>query len=1005
MNNIERILLSVAACFIFGCAFAQGTYTLHFNKEDFRFETVDSVLVISTLNHIPLYMEDTEAPALPYFANRLLRPQNTIVTDFQVSFEKELLYTDVDIESNPEIRPASSAENGADAVGKAVKSVTSPVVLVSNGSRYGYSYCYFKATPFIYDYPTKSLYFVSDITIVPVESSQVADEGYTGYMAEKAGVIRDMVINPDETADFYPSVSKSMKKAFSATASQEKNIYNGTTDYVIITTEALKPYFDELIQWKRKKGIRASIITVEDIDQSFSYMNRTLQEKIKTKLDLLQSLHGLKYVLLAGDPNIVPAQYCQIKANFKKDDKIEKKGNGGLTIDLTPCDLFYACNKGTNNLWDKNSNGIYGEFADKVNLDQNMYVTRIPVKTEEDVTHYVNKVIRYEKHPMFVSYLNKMLFMGAQLKMNSSGKSDTHNKSEKAYSEYISNYWPAGHDYLYDTGSNISGYSSISGSNAKALINSGYHFIHNESHGDILHYIYNEDGTDFYPVLDSDVPTNGEPSIFVTSSCQSNRFDADCLSRRLMNASKGALAYVGSSRDGSYYGSSFTKIGQSLQFDATFFKNLLTGKPADAPYRFGAVVAETKSQFQDEASSSETNGYRYLQFAINPLGDPETPIYTAIPSRFTGVTVTSKANNTVEVSTGGVSGCTIALVSYDNGETYFDVAENVSSYTFTEVNAPCYVTVTKHNYIPFSSSNCVFPKFEIEGSKALCGTNVYSIKHLPSSCTVTWQSDNADLDSLIQSDYPTYGQCSISNPDKKYIYTTLEATISKNGITYGNAVLWVSSAGDFTVTMKQKGGNVAGNSVIYPSISGTLGNESHYGAFELCETTLTSADFIDTDFTLSGDITPTLWQYNGNSVITLKFPSTGGVSKQFTVMGRQKSGCKVFKFHLTVMSGNNLKTNAQKSFSISSSGKVFTFSLNTPENLQLEQYDGIASVIEQEPGEWNLTITNVITGETVLQEKVSDSSTSIDTSEWRPGIYGVTGRIGGSTVSKKIMVK
>ncbi|UCH89373.1 MAG: right-handed parallel beta-helix repeat-containing protein, partial [Thermoplasmata archaeon] len=84
------------------------------------------------------------------------------------------------------------------------------------------------------------------------------------------------------------------------------------------------------------------------------------------------------------------------------------------------------------------------------------------------------------------------------------------------------------------------------------------------------------------------------------------------------------------------------------------------------------------------------------------FGDATTQIWTDIPSQFSGAYITVNSSS-VYVNTGGVSGCTICASSSDNGSSYHKVVNNTSSYTFGTDVRPLYITITKHNYIPYQA--------------------------------------------------------------------------------------------------------------------------------------------------------------------------------------------------------------------------------------------------------------------------------------------------------------
>lgn len=988
MKRIILLAILFHFCIVLFSQQKQRNYELKFNLSEFSFNIDKGLLSISTTKNLSFYLEDREVPAIPYFPYRILRPANMSASNYQIHYEKKLIYENIDIVGNPAIYPTNVIPTNDNSFLKATKSSEDPIIWGADNILYGYSYGFFKVSPFIYDNKTRSLYFIPQITITFNDSQDgvYGDTRANTYDQEKSEEIKALILNSNELATFYPSKNTSSQKA--SKSASDKTVYNGTLDYLIITTEALKPVFQNLMEWKIKKGVRTSIVTVEAINNSYFNQNRTLQEKIKDFIYYSYFVYGLRWVLLGGDGTVVPIQYCEAKVNM----------DGTVETVSTPCDLYYGCLSAQNFYWDADGDGIIGEYTDNVNLEQHVYVTRAPVSNETEANYFVQKVIKYEKHPTTSMFYQKMLFVGAQVGSHFGSLSDAHIKSEIIYDQYINDYWSYGHSFLYDTGSNISGYSSITPNNFKELINSGFHYIHNHSHGLTNSWSFNTYNS--YSISDASSQTNSEPSIFVTSSCLTNAFDSLCLSKALMNSTHGAIAYFGSSRDGFYTTSPFS-IGRSLLYNSFFFNILFTGHPYDGQYRFGAVAAEVKRQFADNANTSETDGYRYLEFAINPLGDPELPLYTSTPSMFSSISITTNNANEVVVSTGSIGGCTIALVSTDNGVSYFDVVNNVSSYTFTDVYAPCRVTVTKHNYMAYESE-VIKPKFAIMGNADICGTNVYSIKNLPSDCTVTWNFSNSSspVSNLLLQNTPSQGKCTITNPNSIHINEKLNATIYKNGVSYGTASLNVSTGASFSAYFEQPGGTINGGSIVYPHMTDSIHDNQILGAFELCQIQFTSPDFVDCNFTFTGH-TPSEWYLVGTTIYA-KFPSVGNTMKQCVVEGHQQNGCKIFKFFINVIPSSVLPHANIANAVINSSGRKYTISLQQVTNEVV--CDGLRYDVDL-PAEWNLSVANATTGSILFEERVKGASTSFDASRWRPGIYVITYELNGKINTKKITIK
>ena len=107
-----------------------------------------------------------------------------------------------------------------------------------------------------------------------------------------------------------------------------------------------------------------------------------------------------------------------------------------------------------------------------------------------------------------------MLFAGSKLHHNLGNISDTHYKCENGFNLYVNNNWSYGHDYLYDTGSNIPGYNNLN-NNFDTAINSMYHFVHVQSHGTADHYSFNNST---YGIQSASNQSNNDPALFLTSS-------------------------------------------------------------------------------------------------------------------------------------------------------------------------------------------------------------------------------------------------------------------------------------------------------------------------------------------------------------------------------------------------------------------------------------------------------------------------------------------------------
>ena len=465
----------------------------------------------------------------------------------------------------------------------------------------------------------------------------------------------------------------------------------GPVDYLIITSSSLLPAFNDLIEWKRTKGIRTEAISIDSIDHSYS--DSTIQLKIKSCLYDYYLNRGLKYVLLGGDNTIVPIQYCYAQS-------------GSQAIFNMPSDLYYACFGGCFN-WDGNGNGIYGEVADNVDFSPSIYVSRLPIRTQEHITAFLNKLICYEKNPLSKPWHNNILMAGVIIRKKlATGQSDAEAKADNLYNNYILPYWQGNRVRFFDTYTDFPGGASyqLSTPNLQTQLQQGYTFMEMGTHG--TQDDWKLENSNFYRKSDASSLHNEGFTIITTVACLTNAFDSShvnfpdpCLSEAFIrNPNNGVVAYLGCSREG-WTARDDTTLNSTLQYsysyEAEFYKSLFNNSKKF--HNYAEIVAISKMQKISSCGSNNAN--RWLQLGLNPLGDPEMPIYTQTPIEFDSCAISFIASG-IAVNT-GTDSCSICVMSTeDNGASYYDVRNYISSAIFQGINQDVTVCITKHNYVP-----------------------------------------------------------------------------------------------------------------------------------------------------------------------------------------------------------------------------------------------------------------------------------------------------------------
>ena len=362
--------------------------------------------------------------------------------------------------------------------------------------------------------------------------------------------------------------------------------------YVIITSQALAPYFGPLVEWKAKKGILVKIYTTGYIYSSFS--GRDDAEKIRNFLKTIAD-SGVIYVLLGGDTDIIPARYA-----FAMD-----AGTGNPSDDSLPADLYYSDLDGN---WDANNNNVFGEVGDSVDLLPDVIVGRAPVSTASEVTNFVNKVINYEEYHQS-NYFTNALFIASYL----DDQTDGGILKDMVVSELPPDFQI---QRLYERDGNLTRSIAI------YYLNQGANIINHDGHGS---WYLIQVGGDYLNPDDFDRLNNAPfiTGILYSLGCWTCAIDYDCIAEHFVKAQNGGGFYIGNSRYG-WYIPGFPGFSSSDQFDIQFFNNLFHKSPIT-----GVALAVTKAEFA--ALSEEENDYRWSEYVLTFLGDPEMAVFTRTP--------------------------------------------------------------------------------------------------------------------------------------------------------------------------------------------------------------------------------------------------------------------------------------------------------------------------------------------------------------------------------------
>ena len=714
LNYIFLLLLNSICSYGVNCK----KFHVTLNINDFKVNVADGIAYINSAKYLLGYGGNTEEPALPYIAINILIGRNDIYNDCSYSVQEEEFLNDITIINNTEETPTDIIAYSDTKPNLSYSKTNYPDTIVKFAGLHdydGYRVVSFLVSPFRYDNLSKTLYFENNISIdikTQISAPQRHESTFNSRLSQDR--IRDLVINKEDVALLYPLGETTQVSLLERT--------NIQYDYIIITNNLLKPLFLRLADWKTRKGVRTKILTTEEIYSTYSGASN--QQKIKTAIkSYYDNCPNLKYVLLAGDVDVVPAQMCVIK--YITYDSIYQKN--------CPVDLYYADLNTAN--WDGNGNGIYGELNDVSSPYPQIAITRAPVSTTSEAEIFINRIIDYEARPNIENWSNNILMCGNKLytdyMFNDSIMSDSHFKGETFYTNCIAPYWNGNKVSFYDTGTDIPGvvnYNFIP-ENIQKELSKGYTFVNMSTHGNPT--AWDTEGA-FYSNGYADTLNNSNHTIIITTACLTNAFDSipECLSESFIrNPNSNVILYFGCSRYG-WSNRYMYNYGTSERVNMELYRIMFNGNEKN----YGEIVRQTKANILPYCSNYETP-YRWLLFGLNPIGDPEMPIFINTPQKFTNVTV-SYTNGTLTINS-GVDDCKICVASaYDMGDSFYEIKTGMNA-SFSNLTDEYSICITKTGYVPYLAkcgntvymqNESIYSDYRVFSGQTIAGSNVTTNK-------------------------------------------------------------------------------------------------------------------------------------------------------------------------------------------------------------------------------------------------------------------------------------
>ncbi len=488
---------------------------------------------------------------------------------------------------------------------------------------------------------------------VETRPGRISRESYAQFTDKQQQVygemIRKMVVNPGDVVLSPPPSPAS------------KALPSGQFDHVIITDASYESFFDDLVEWHNRRGLRDTVVTTAWINANYAGDDTT---RVRNFIIDAHSNWGTIYFLLGGEEFAIPFCYRQYVTEPPYPE-------------TPPSDNYYA-DYDDDWTWEVMVGRISGQYLFEFN-------------------RIIDKIIKYETEPPLADYILEALFVGMDYDSTMFGEEMKEEVALDVPAQFTINK-------VYDSHAGNHLDSTI------AYLNAGQHLV---NHADHCNWYAMGVGWYRHGLLlqrpDVDNLTNtGRFSNVVAEGCWPAAMpESDCMAEHFLfhNINDGGgVSFCGNTRVG--YTDETHQMGSSAMergwWRALFLQDLFT---------LGEMVAWAKHQ-HDQSSS---NYWEHCEWQFVLAGDPAMPIWTDTPESLDvshpGTLPGGSSAFAVHVESDGSDLDSAYVCLWKPGEVYLtgytDAGGNISFTPAPATAGSLFVTVTKHNYLPYRGNGLV----------------------------------------------------------------------------------------------------------------------------------------------------------------------------------------------------------------------------------------------------------------------------------------------------------
>ncbi len=489
---------------------------------------------------------------------------------------------------------------------------------------------------------------------------------------------REKVVNPQDVRANAAPLSNNPIISYDPHDPQVSDTITNPETYLIITTEDLLSSMRRIAAYKRQKGIRVKIVTVDDAVNDpaagdgdyfpWGDLPTTYTDDAGKLRNYLRSQYydkGTEYVLLAGT------------------DVPSRERYGGQA------DMYFS---------ELNANWMYSIYEEN-EKDGELFVGRLLGTEPQQIDNYTNKLLRYELNPGNGdgSYLRRALFTEADRYRDytmfmKESMANTIPDTTTIHEIPDGNY-PTGCDVLDSIGSNQYGFVCMYNPGFPSHIKMYGPDLNGRSNHiwalsnvkDDPSILDQETGNGLDQMNNKYYPAIGYCPINNTMSCD---YDVNFGESFTMGKDYGGPVYIGMTAP------SEINIGGSLSYyDFDIFSGTLGRAITRSDYTMGQAFINAKGAIQ-----TWFWGWREMVSGLNYLGDPDVYMWTDQPQHYSNITVT-RTDNGITVS--GVPSNSTVVSYYNNDGAMGKCMATTSTVTISDASPNSTIMLHRHNSIPY----------------------------------------------------------------------------------------------------------------------------------------------------------------------------------------------------------------------------------------------------------------------------------------------------------------